>query len=224
MSSLTQNRDKTFEFKENCIDLIRLVAAITVMLSHSFRWFEVEKPIWLLCFTDGSVGVIAFNALSGFLIFASWERCRHCEQTNKLAIKKYAINRALRIYPALIASCILICVFDFAVRFHGLVFNAKTPLNIFLYCTIAHNSEPILGGYSNGVLWTLFNEIILYCLIPVFYNLLMKLSKRQFLSFIFLCWVFNVFDFAILKIPVLNLFSIWSVEEEHSRFSCMSTL
>lgn len=37
---------KKLVFKDNCIDFIRLIAAMIVMFSHSFRWFGVDKPIW----------------------------------------------------------------------------------------------------------------------------------------------------------------------------------
>lgn len=168
------------EFRDNCIDLIRLIAAIVVMFSHSLRWFGVEKPVWGLYFTDGSVGVIAFNVLSGFLIFASWERSKNSSGTVSAGIKKYVLNRCFRIYPALIASCILICIFDFAMKNSDLIINTKTPLEILMYCVVAIHSEPVKGGYSNGVLWTLFNEIILYCIIPIFYNYLRKLKKSSF--------------------------------------------
>ena len=81
------------EFRDNCIDLIRLIAAIVVMFSHSLRWFGVEKPVWGLFFTDGSVGVISFNVLSGFLIFASWERCKNSFGSVTSQIKKYVCNK-----------------------------------------------------------------------------------------------------------------------------------
>ena len=188
------------EFRDNCIDLIRLIAAIVVMFSHSLRWFGVEKPVWGLFFTDGSVGVISFNVLSGFLIFASWERCKNSFGSVTSQIKKYVCNRCFRIYPALFFSCILICIFDFLVKNEELIINAKTPLNIFMYCVAAIHTEPIEGGYSNGVLWTLFNEIILYCVIPVFYNLLRKLNKTQFIVLILVCWVLNWADHFIINI------------------------
>ena len=192
---------KKLVFKDNCIDFIRLIAAMIVMFSHSFRWFGVDKPIWGLYFTDGSVGVITFNVLSGFLIFSSWERFRNSETCIKKRIKKYAISRIFRIYPALIVSCILICILDIIVRRQNLIINMKTPLKIILYCVAAFQSEPIKGGYSNGVLWTLFNEIILYCLIPIFYPLLRALKKWQFGILIFACWGVNLADHFIINIP-----------------------
>ena len=60
---------KKLVFKDNCIDFIRLIAAMIVMFSHSFRWFGVDKPIWGLYFTDGSVGVISLMSYLDFLSF-----------------------------------------------------------------------------------------------------------------------------------------------------------
>ena len=34
---------KKLVFKDNCIDFIRLIAAMIVMFSHSFRLFGVDK-------------------------------------------------------------------------------------------------------------------------------------------------------------------------------------
>ena len=109
---------KKLVFKDNCIDFIRLIAAMIVMFSHSFRWFGVDKPIWGLYFTDGSVGVITFNVLSGFLIFSSWERFSNSETCIKKRIKKYAISRIFRIYLHI-------------AKLNGRVCGAKRPHSVF---------------------------------------------------------------------------------------------
>lgn len=67
-------RGLTSDFRENSFDVIRLIAACIVMLSHSFRHFGFPKPSFLLFFTEGAYGVMIMFAMSGYLTFASYER------------------------------------------------------------------------------------------------------------------------------------------------------
>ena len=180
---------KQIEFKENCFDLLRLVAAITVMLSHSFRWFGIEKPIWSLCFTDGSVGVITFFTISGYLIMASWENCLKFQKP----WKRYIYNRVFRIFPALIFSFLFLIILDIVIYGTSFTFEPGIIYGFIQYC-FRFNGAPFSVGFTNGVLWTLRDEVILYGLVPFLYNVLKKLSIKKWCILIFTCWLFNVFD------------------------------
>ena len=95
-------------FYDNAFDLLRLVGACIVMLSHSFRHFGVDKPIYSLFFTDGSVGVIMFFAMSGFLIMPAWERSRSYSKP----FFRFYWNRLVRLFPMIIISFVLITLFN----------------------------------------------------------------------------------------------------------------
>jgi peptidoglycan/LPS O-acetylase OafA/YrhL len=83
------------DIKRNNIDLLRLLAALQVMFTHTMNHLHVDSIILKLLYNVLSFfpGVQIFFIISGFLITASYER--------NYNIKQYAFNRFLRIYPAL---------------------------------------------------------------------------------------------------------------------------
>src|SRR5579863_8383771 len=80
--------------KDNNFDLVRLLAALQVAVSHIFWWLQVpiyrEVDLLLKCFP----GVPVFFVVSGFLVTRSY-----VERQN--GVLPYLISRGLRIYPAL---------------------------------------------------------------------------------------------------------------------------
>lgn len=154
-------------FKNNNFDLIRLVAGAQVMLLHGIEHLKVNAE-GLRTFIAYFPGVPAFFFISGFLISASWER--------NPDLRVFAVNRALRIFPALwaivVASGIsLIFLFDPEIlRAHVL------PLLAWMLCQATFlqqwNPEFLRGygvGVMNGSLWTISVELFFYVLIPILY-------------------------------------------------------
>lgn len=60
------------EHRNNCFDIIRLFAAIIVIISHQYSLSGLTEPTFLGMTTLGGLGVIIFFAISGFLITKSW--------------------------------------------------------------------------------------------------------------------------------------------------------
>jgi peptidoglycan/LPS O-acetylase OafA/YrhL len=91
--------------RENNFDALRLVAALSVILSHAFfiaQGTEKNDPLnWLTGNQSmlGLAGVFVFFAVSGFLVTQSFE------QTGSPL--RYLIKRALRIFPAYYVCLIL---------------------------------------------------------------------------------------------------------------------
>ncbi|WP_427171857.1 hypothetical protein KST23_03745 [Fusobacterium nucleatum] len=79
--------------KENNFNLLRLLAAIQVMLFHTIEHLNLEVIPFLNYFSTYK-GVIILFTVSGYLIYLSLER-------NSTNIKQYIYNRLGRIYPAL---------------------------------------------------------------------------------------------------------------------------
>ena len=88
----------TKEFKINNFDLLRLFAALEVVLLHSYPHLNLPYPAFFNVILNFP-GVTMFFVMSGFLISASLER------NNDLRV--YFKNRAFRIFPALWACIIL---------------------------------------------------------------------------------------------------------------------
>lgn len=200
-------RGLTSDFRENSFDVIRLIAACIVMLSHSFRHFGFPKPSFLLFFTEGAYGVMIMFAMSGYLTFASYER--ECSAGNgRSHAYIYIYKRICRIYPLFIASV-----------FMQLVLDACSGLKVFSFYYLVRMAKNILlftgqnaaGGIPNGVLWTMRSEILVYLLIPIFYRTLKKLTTRGWLLLIFCLWQFNLWDAQIIaytsEIPLLRRMS-----------------
>jgi peptidoglycan/LPS O-acetylase OafA/YrhL len=94
--------------RHNNFDLLRLVAAISVVLSHAFLLGEGRQDIDpLMILTGGQcvlgvAGVFIFFTISGFLVTQSFE------VTGSPA--RFLVKRALRIYPGL-ACCLVLTAF-----------------------------------------------------------------------------------------------------------------
>lgn len=167
-----QTLAERFNPSRNNIDVIRLVAAMLVLVSHSWPLTGREvDPVSRL--TGGIVGggtlsVVVFFVLSGFLVTKSMT-----ERT----VGDYLASRALRIVPALA----LVSVFDAAVI--GAIFTSlplgdyaahPTTLNHLLNFLVFPTEFDLPGVFAgtpyphvNGSLWTLPIESFLYLCLPL---------------------------------------------------------
>jgi peptidoglycan/LPS O-acetylase OafA/YrhL len=169
------------EFKVNNFDLLRILAALQVVLAHSVAHLHIpHPPFWSL--VDAFPGVPIFFAISGFLISASFER------TPNLA--SYVRNRILRIYPAL--WCVVLVTVVVASLF-GYNFLSLSGL-FWLACQLVgliytpHFLKSFGFGSYNGALWTIPIELQFYLLLPAFYLGGARLAKHRTTIFL-VAWV-----------------------------------
>ena len=96
--------------RDNNFDLVRLFAALQVVFFHVQDRMNIVLPdmVW---FRDMK-GVPIFFTVSGFLITSSYLRCKD--------IRQYAVNRALRIYPAIYALIVVTTIAALATRDMGI--------------------------------------------------------------------------------------------------------
>src|SRR3954466_11234466 len=94
--------------RHNNFDLLRLLAALSVIFSHAFLLAENSQdhdPLMLLTGGQailGIIGVFVFFTISGYLVSQSFVA------TGEPLV--FMAKRALRIFPGLLA-CLLVCVF-----------------------------------------------------------------------------------------------------------------
>jgi peptidoglycan/LPS O-acetylase OafA/YrhL len=81
--------------RDNAFDVLRLLGAVLVLVSHSFALAGVAEPK-LGKSSLGVIGVEIFFAISGFLVTASW--------LSDPRPRAFLAKRALRILPALIVT------------------------------------------------------------------------------------------------------------------------
>lgn len=152
--------------KENNFDILRFIAAFQVIIGHGFYHLNIEGYDILLKIKSYFPGVLIFFTISGFLIYSSYERNHN--------LKKYFINRFLRIYPGL-WMCLLITIG--LLLFFGIIvisdFTSYPFISwIFAQSTMGQFYTPeLLRGWGvgtpNGSLWTIPVEVEFYILLPL---------------------------------------------------------
>ncbi|HVB18403.1 MAG TPA: acyltransferase [Stellaceae bacterium] len=162
--------------RHNNFDLLRLIAALSVIFSHAFLLSEnsqAHDPLMILTGGQsvlGLAGVFVFFTISGYLVTQSF--------ANTPSPWVFLAKRALRIFPGLIA-CLLVCAF--------VVGPLVTTLPLAEYLTrrepylfVLHNSvldvvynglPGVLfgpggaGAVVNGPLWSLPCEVMMYLML-----------------------------------------------------------
>lgn len=173
--------------KDNNFNLIRILAALAVLVTHSFALATgspAAEPFRdTLGMTMGAIAVDVFFITSGFLV------------TGSLLARKSAIDfivaRVLRIYPALIIVVVM-TVFGLGIYFTTLptsayLHDSKTWLYLIKTSTLAKDVAFTLPGVFddtpyqhavNGSLWTMPYEIRMYALLVVGW-LVLRLNRAK---------------------------------------------
>jgi peptidoglycan/LPS O-acetylase OafA/YrhL len=163
----------TKEFRINNFDLLRLFAALEVVLLHSYPHLLLPYPAFFKVILNFP-GVTMFFVMSGFLISASLER------NNDLVT--YFKNRAFRIFPAL-WTCIILTVIVIAVVTDISFLNWKAvPWFFAQFVGLIYTPEFLKNfgfGSYNGSLWTIPLELQFYVVLPVLYFITIKLSPNK---------------------------------------------
>jgi peptidoglycan/LPS O-acetylase OafA/YrhL len=162
--------------RANNFDAVRLMAALSVVFSHSFLiadGSEASEPFVRITGNQcilGLVGVFVFFIISGYLVTESY--CRHP------APGRFAVRRMLRIYPGLLVN-VLVCAFLIGPMVSTLPSGAylgNPELRQFLVNALSLDPGPLqlpgvlfadnsVGLLINGSLWTLRYEVMMYLMI-----------------------------------------------------------
>ncbi|NMX27114.1 acyltransferase [Pseudomonas sp. WS 5406] len=153
----------------NCFDLIRHIAALSVLYCHHFAISGLPEPSIPGMMTLGGFAVLVFFSVSGYLVAKSFLRCD--------GFMDFFARRSLRIFPAYIACCFLM-VYALGYAYTNSpasnFFFSHSNIDAFLsYIVFVYPSLPnIFEGYHlnlaiNGSIWTLAVEFICYLLLAV---------------------------------------------------------
>ena len=172
--------------RDNVFDVLRLAAAMAVLLSHCYPLTGRDEPVArVVGETLGDIGVSVFFAISGFLVARSW--------ASQPGVRPFATKRALRLVPALVVCVwLLALVLGPSVTTLSLGDYLTTPqtwiypLRSSVLITFAgrlpgvfeHN--PFVGAVD-GSLWTLPLEACCYVMVAVL-GVLALLHRRALLA------------------------------------------
>ena len=191
--------------RNNLFDLVRLYAAVQVLLVHGQVHLGLKWPSWLMqCFS--LPGVPLFFSISGFLVGLSWLRLQ-----NQWRI--YAWHRGLRIFPALWFCLLFTLLILIAAGKTGFLLSPQGGLWLLAQATVVQVFNPSglrdLGvGVINGSLWTIPVELQFYVAFPLLL-LIARFRRNPLPAWIWLmlagllsygCW---------LVLPALGQTSVW---------------
>ena len=162
--------------RRNNFDLLRLVAAISVIFSHAFLLSENSQdhdPLMILTGGQtilGVVGVFVFFTISGYLVTQSFD--------TTASPLVFLAKRALRVFPGLLL-CLVVCVFVIGPLVTRLpladYFGRPQPYLFLLHnavLDVGYNRLPEvefwpgnIGGIVNGPLWSLPCEVLMYLML-----------------------------------------------------------
>lgn len=178
---------------KNSIGFLRLMSAWLVLIGHSVPFGNFgEDPLLVLTNNQIALGrfpVDLFFALSGFLIFSSYDRLNN--------LMKFLWHRFLRIYPAFWVCLIITAIFiplaiGFEIDWHYLYSNST--LLILLDSSIGNIG---LNNNINSALWTLPWELRAYLIIALL-GVLKILNKKFTIPIILLvCYSYFIYEIVI---------------------------
>jgi peptidoglycan/LPS O-acetylase OafA/YrhL len=199
--------------RQNNFDALRLVAAISVIFSHSFLIAEgTQNNEWLIRLTGnqsilGLPGVFVFFAISGFLVTQSFEQTPDPW--------RFLAKRSLRIFPGLFVATLLSAfVLGPLVTTLplGAYLNRLEPYEYVFGNTLLDQTVHELPGVSfienpvgleiNGSLWTLRLEFVMYLMVLAL-GLLRLLTARVAVLLL-------AFGMACLRFEILYPLEKWS--------------
>ncbi len=193
----SNNYSREALLKRNNFNIIRLFAAVQVFFTHAIDHLEIKNEYINYIYYNFIYyfpGVPIFFTISGFLIYASFDR-------NSSNLKKYFKNRILRIYPALYLCLGLTIVLLYNADIKFLFYSLEFYKWLIAQLTFAQFYTPDIlrtwgVGTPNGSLWTIFVEIQFYLIVPIIFLLTKKQNK--------LYWLLLMFSFSLLINLILN--------------------
>ena len=194
--------------RDNNFDIIRLVAALAVIYSHSYTLtagsaLDPIERVTGKTYSFGGLSVAAFFVISGLLITMSFKRAS--------GLHEYFSARALRIFPA------LIFVVFFTVFVLGPVLTSLPPgayfkngltykylfnitalrMQYHLPGVLEHN---YFGNIVNGSLWTLPQEVLCYFIVALIGSVINKKFVHAAILFVLITFAIMLDPFIFLKV------------------------
>ncbi|RZJ65754.1 MAG: acyltransferase [Flavobacterium sp.] len=186
--------------RKNNFDFLRLLFALSVIVSHSYALSGHGNVDWLSRISSKQtlfsyIGVNGFFVISGYLIFQSLERSK--------SLGDYFWKRFLRLYPALTVMFILCILLGWWVYENTTADYFSSESTLFYLprgLTIFYGTSGIDGVFvnnaipsvMNGSLWTVKYEVTMYLLVAVLFVIKDKKTLLKALLAIALIILFSI--------------------------------
>ncbi|MCU1594789.1 MAG: glycosyl transferase group 1 [Frankiales bacterium] len=159
------------ERRSSRIESLRALAALAVVVGHSYGWSHLYAGSLYGSYLGrallgGGFGVTLFFTLSGYLLFLPFVRSTW-GHAPRIALKQYALNRALRVLPLYYVVIAFFLVTEGGTQQH-LWWRYALMIEGFWSDSVARVDGPI---------WSLAVEVQFYALLPLFALLLGRLSR-----------------------------------------------
>jgi len=169
--------------RNNNFDLIRLFAALQVLIGHMRGYLGLTLfPRSVTDVIKYFPGVVIFFVVSGFLIFASFDRNRNLVQ--------YYKNRILRIFPGMWVAFLVSATLIYTAGY-----SAGSPLETIKWVAeqltiFQMHTTPGIVAYANDhpnpALWTIIVEFSFYIFVPLLFWLARKRISMTMMILIFI--------------------------------------
>lgn len=177
----------SIDIQSNCMDWMRVYAALSVILGHSLRWLSPPDAA-LVKALNAFPGLIIFFSMSGFLVAASLER-------NSCTWAQFLWRRFIRLYPGMWAAFLVsaavvvpvVHVYGIQVECLSWVKWVAAQLSFFQFYTPADLKAYGIGN-PNGVLWMIPLMLCMYVLMRLFYPWLRRAGMMVWMLFL-AAWV-----------------------------------
>jgi peptidoglycan/LPS O-acetylase OafA/YrhL len=150
------------EVRSARVESLRALAALAVLEGHIFgqsRDYAAEQTLGTYghrILLGGGYGVFLFFGLTGYLLFWPFVR-QHYGGGAPLDLRRYALNRVLRIVPLYLVAVIVLLIAEE----HGGTFGQW-----WRFLTFSENFSTHTVGTVDGPMWSLAVEVEFYVLLP----------------------------------------------------------
>ena len=186
-----KGNNTSLDLQANSFDILRIIAAVSIIFTHLLMHIPPSNGVLKSAMSFFSVyfyGVVAFFAISGFLIPKSIERSS--------SFFSFMKKRILRLYPGLwcaffVSFAVIMLLYHPQLNFKRILVWFGTQLTFFQ----AYTPEWLRGygnGTPNGALWTICVELQLYVVSWLLHKILKKFSTKHWCIAIAVSVVLNL--------------------------------
>jgi peptidoglycan/LPS O-acetylase OafA/YrhL len=187
------------EHRSNNFDFIRLLAASSVLCAHQLNLYVRQGPALFGQLELGTLAVLVFFSISGYLVAQSWDRDPH--------ILRFAAKRFLRVWPGLaVVTCLAVLIVGPATTTLSAHDYFHSPETRGYFSLLYLDSKFFLPGVFarnpfhvvNGSLWTIPLEAACYgvLLSAGFLGLLQRKFRGVLLigCVLYAIYIYGIFD------------------------------